>query len=173
MPLVYLWGGWQNTCVPSDTYWTKSTPRAQTSTAPSFNSVKQPIKVWSSVACCSLCPYPQNVMNIHPSIISWYCKQTRTHSIENLVQYPGGYTDHPPNVPDCSLCHSRPVPNISWKSTDPFSRNVANRHTASWKFRDNSFMRFSIILQTKTDPGKLKIDTEFKGLTAASWKSSR
>ena len=40
----------------------RSTPRAQTSAAPSLKSVKQSLQAWSSVAYCSFCVYPANSM---------------------------------------------------------------------------------------------------------------
>ena len=48
--------------------------------------------------------------------------------IEKKILHPRGWTDYPQNIPDSSLCHSQPIMNISWKSTHPFYRNVANRH---------------------------------------------
>ena len=37
----------------------------------------------------------------------------------------------PPNVPDWSLCHRRPILKMSWKSIDPFYRNIAKRHATA------------------------------------------
>ena len=73
----------------------------------SFNSRKQSIQAWNSVAYCSLCAYLKNLKNIHPSIIPWCCQQTRTQKLEKWLLYPRGSTNHPPNFWDCSLCHSR------------------------------------------------------------------
>ena len=80
---------------------------------------------------------------------------------------------------DCSLCNSRPIQKISWKSTHPFYCNVANRQAAaprwetvkqssqSWNSLANYFLGcvqyimkiswksvhpFSIIWLTNTDP---------------------
>ena len=47
---------------------TRSTPTVQTSTAPGLRSVKQPIQVWNSLSICYLCRYPENSINIHPSV---------------------------------------------------------------------------------------------------------
>ena len=55
--------------------------------------------------------------------------------------------DHPSNFPDCSLCHSRHILKISWKSTSFFITSLTN-----------------------TDPGKRKTDPGFKGLIASSRK---
>ena len=48
---------------------TRSTQRAQNSTAPNLRSVKGSHQAGNSLANCSLCPYPENSMNIHPSLI--------------------------------------------------------------------------------------------------------
>ena len=69
---------------------TRSTPRAQTSAAPGVKSVKQSIHAWNSAPYCSLCPYPENFINIHPSVIPWCCQQIRTHKIEKGFLYPMG-----------------------------------------------------------------------------------
>ena len=69
---------------------TRSTPRAQISTAPSLKSVKQSTQAWSSVAYCFLCTYPENFLNVHPSGIAWCCQQTRTQKIEKGNLCPRG-----------------------------------------------------------------------------------
>ena len=107
----------------------RSTPRAQTSATPSLKSAKQSIQAWNSVAYCFLCPYPENFMKVHPSGITWCWQQTRTQKIEKRTLCPRGETDHPQNVPDCSLCHSQHILKISWKSTYRFYRGVDNEHT--------------------------------------------
>ena len=110
-------------------YITRSTQRAQTSATHSLKCVKQSTQVWSSAAYCFLPPYPENFTNVHPSGIPWCCQQTRTQKIQKGTLCPRGYTDHPQNVPDCSLCHSQTwYLKISWKSTHRFYRGVANKH---------------------------------------------
>ena len=110
---------------------TRSTPKAQTSATPSLKSVKQSTQAWNIVAYCFLCPYPENFMNVHPSGIPWCCQPTRTQKIEKGTLCPRGYTYHPQNVPDCSLCHSQNIMKISWKSTHRFYRGVTNKHVRS------------------------------------------
>ena len=40
-----------------------------------------------------------------------------------------GLMEYPENVPNCSLYQAPPTLQISWKSVQPFFRNVANRQT--------------------------------------------
>ena len=49
-------------------YTLRSTPRTQTSAAPSLRNVKQFIQAWNSLANCYLRPHPENFRNIHPSV---------------------------------------------------------------------------------------------------------
>ena len=48
---------------------TRSTPRAQTSAVPRSRSAKPSSQAWNTLTNSFLCPYPENVMNIHPSVI--------------------------------------------------------------------------------------------------------
>ena len=121
-----------STTTPINNWWyhveqfrTRSTPSAQTSATPSLKSVKQSIQAWNSVANCFLCPYPDNFMNVQPCGITWCCQQTRTQKIEKGTLCPRGWTDHPQNVPDFSLCH---ILKISRKSTHRSYHGVANKH---------------------------------------------
>ena len=86
-------------------------------------------RAWNSVGYCFLCPYLENFMNVHPSGITWCCQQTRTQEIEKGTLCLRGYIDHSQNVPDCLLCHSQHILNISWKSTHRFYRGVAKKNT--------------------------------------------
>ena len=72
------------------TYQTRSTPKAQTSATPSLKSVKQSTQAWNIVAYCFLCPYPENVMNVHLFGIPWCCQPTRTQKIEKGTLCPRG-----------------------------------------------------------------------------------
>ena len=107
---------------------TRSTPRAQTSAAPSLKSVKQSAQAWNSVAYCFLCPYPENFMSVHPCGIPWCCQQTWIQKIEKETLCPRGLTDHPQNITDCPLWHSQHGLTISWKYTHQFYWSVANKH---------------------------------------------
>ena len=107
---------------------TRSTLRAQTSATPSSKSVKQSTQSWNSVAYYFLCPYPENFMNVHPYGIPWCCQQTRTQQKDKSTLCPRSSTDHPQNVPNCSLYHSQDIMNIPWKSIHRFDSCVANKH---------------------------------------------
>ena len=47
---------------------TRSTPRAQTSTAPNLRNAKQSSQAWNSLANYLSCLYTDNLMNIHLSV---------------------------------------------------------------------------------------------------------
>ena len=49
---------------------------------------------------------------------------------------PTGWTDHPQNVPDCSLCHSQNILTISSKSTPRFYGGVADKHAQGAQMGD-------------------------------------
>ena len=42
---------------------------------------EQSTQAWNSVSYCFLCPYPENLMNVHPSSIPWCSQQTWTQTI--------------------------------------------------------------------------------------------
>ena len=115
---------------------TRSIPRAQTSATPSLKSVKQSIQAWNSVANCFLCPYPENFMNVHSSGIPWCCQQTRTQKIKKQPFAQG----IKPIIPKMFQVVPCAIANISWK------------------FHENSFIDFTVVLQTNT-PGAPRWET--------------
>ena len=60
-----------------------------------------------------------------------FCNAAKRHSLlgKKLVKIlcSRGLMEHPENVPNCSLYQVPPTLQISWKSVQPFFRNVANR----------------------------------------------
>ena len=100
----------------------------QTSATPSLKSMKQSTQTWNIVAYCSLCPYPENFMNVHPSGIPWCCQPTRTQKIEKGTCVQGVK----PIIPKIFQI----VPCVIAK--------------ISWKFHENPLINFTVVLLTNT-----------------------
>ena len=78
----------------------------------------------------SLYPYLEHWISIHQSVRNVVNKHgSRKWKNKSCIQ---GVKPNipPPNLPDCSLYHSRLIVNISLKSIHQFYRNVTNRPTA-------------------------------------------
>ena len=103
-------------------------------TAPGWDTAKQSSEAWISLTNYSLWRAWCFLKIIWKSVTRFsIILLTNTDPGNGKIDPRFNQPQHPKNARDCFSSHVQTLQKISWKSVQPFSRNVTDRHGFPWK----------------------------------------